>query len=363
MKRGTLLAALCGALLLLTACDDAGDGKKTMPVDEFFETYLKTLCDSSSKYSDGIITASNKASCAQAIMESLFAYDFFHAGRPTVFKQKVYLLRKAETKKWLSIDAEQAQKCFSTVGQMQPYNPLNIQLFDIAECAIAFEGEKIINDQCYQDEECDDGWCNLSGGACPGRCVLYRQQGEPCNENLDRCEPGYTCLSSGCSRLSSGAKGEPCMADEHCASYLYCRKGSETDATGICFEKKGVGKSCEEPRECLTGLTCIEETCQGPEIPDAVGADCSASLLCNYFSRLECGKTGENTFACRYFPANEGDPCTFQCGSQLYCSPQTYSCTYFSKLEEPCGKYYQCSSLYCGDAGFCDMPECEQTIE
>jgi hypothetical protein len=361
MMRGILFLTLCAAALFLTTCDGSSSSKKTMSVDTFFETYRETLCDSSSKYSDGIINASNKSSCSAAIMESLFAWDFFHAGRLTVFKQKVYLLRKAETKGWLKIEADQAQKCFSTVSQMQPYNPLDLKLFDIADCALAFKGEKIINDQCYQDEECDSGWCNLAGGACPGRCVLYRKQGEPCNENLDRCEPGYTCLTSGCSRLSSGAKGEPCMADEHCASYLYCKKG-EGDATGICFEKKGIGKSCEETRECLTGLTCTDTTCQGAELPDTAGADCSATKLCNYFSRLECGRDGES-YTCRTFPSGESDQCTFQCGSQLYCSPNTYTCTYFSKLEEPCGKYYECSSLYCNDAGFCDMPECEQTIE
>ncbi len=356
------LLVLCGGFaFFFLACEAANNTDKTISVDDFFKTYLEALCESSSKYNNGIINASNKSSCSQAIMESLFAYDFFHVGRRTVFKQKVYLLRKAETRQWLSISAEQAEKCFLIVKQMQPYNPLDIKLFDIPDCALAFRGKKIINDLCFQDEECDRGWCNLQGTDCPGRCVLYRQQREPCNENLDRCEPGYTCLSSACSRLSSGVKGEPCMADEHCSSYLYCKK-NDADASGICFEKKGIGKTCEANNECLLGLTCTELTCQGPEIPDTVGADCSVSKTCNPFSRLECGKEGE-TYSCRTFPAGEGDSCSFQCGSQLYCSPQTGTCTLFSKPEEACGQYYQCSSLYCNDSGFCAMPECEQTIQ
>jgi hypothetical protein len=360
MRYRLLIAALCGMAFCIASCGDVKNGRKTMKVDDFFDTYLATLCESSSKYSDGIINGSNKDSCSQAIMESLLAWDFFHAGRLTAFKQKVFILRRAETKKWLSIDAAQAEECFKTIGQMQPYNPLDIRLFDIPDCALAFTGEKIINDLCFQDEECDNGWCNLAGGACPGHCVLYQRQGAPCNENLDRCEPGYVCLSSGCSRLSSGAKGEPCMTDEHCASYLYCKKG-EGDASGICFEKKGINKGCTESNECLTGLTCTDSICQGPEIPDTAGADCSASKLCNYFSRLECGRDGES-FTCRTFQTKEGDQCTFQCGSLLYCSPQTYTCTYFSKLNEPCGEYYECSSLYCNQAGICDMPECEQSF-
>jgi len=331
-----------------------------MSVKTFFDTYLETLCASSAGYSDGIINSSNKGTCAETIMDSLFAWDFFHAKRFTVFKQKVYLLRLAETRKWISIDALQAEQCFKVITQMHPYNPLDIKLFDIPDCALAFTGEKIINDSCFQDEECDSGWCNLAGNYCPGRCVLYRNQGEPCNENLDRCEPGYACLSSGCSRLSSGAKGDPCMTDGHCASYLYCKKGSASDASGICFEKKGVGKGCELASECLTGLECIDETCQGPEIPATVGADCSATKICNYFSGLECSK---DDLTCRLFTTEEGGSCTLQCGSQLYCNPTDYTCTLFSKLEEPCGQYYQCSSLYCNDSGFCSMPECEQTIE
>jgi len=342
------------------ACDDSS-ATSTMTVDQFFDTYLTTLCNSAAQYTNGIINASNKGSCKTAIMDSLFHWPFFHAGRNTVFKQKVYLLRQAETKGWLSVDAHQAQVCFDTVSRMQPYNPLDIHLFDIADCALVFKGKKIINDSCTQDEECEGGWCNLSGGACPGRCVLYRRDGEPCNENLDRCEPGYACLSSGCSKLSRGTKGDPCTSDDHCLNYLYCRK-NEGDITGICFEKKGVGKSCVEAKECLTGLDCIDSFCQGPEIPSTVGADCSKVKMCNYFSRLECAQEGGVFTTCRTFPSSEGAPCTFQCVDQFYCNQQSGTCTYFSRLNEPCAAYYQCSSLYCSKGGLCLMPECEQTF-
>ncbi len=363
MTKAFSRAAVAWMLFLSLCAACGGDGKngRTIAVDQFFDTYLSTLCDSSSRYSSGIITATNKGTCPKAIMDSLFAWPFFHAGRNTVFKQKVYLLRQAEVKGWLSLDADQAKVCFETIDRMQPYNPLDVRLLDIPECALVFTGKKIINDFCTQDEECEGGWCNFSGGACPGRCVLYRRQGEPCNENLDRCEPGYACLSSGCARLSRGEKGDPCTADEHCLSYLYCKK-AEGDLAGICFEKKGIGRSCEKPNECLTGLDCVDSLCQGLEIPNTVGADCSEVKMCNYFSRLECAREGSVYTTCRTFPSGEGSPCTFQCSDQFYCNPLSGTCTYFSRLDEPCGVYYQCSSLYCGPGGLCLMPECEQTF-
>ncbi|HNT28319.1 MAG TPA: Dickkopf N-terminal cysteine-rich domain-containing protein [bacterium] len=353
-----ILTGMLVLALMLGACEGTKSEKAKMPVDEFFQTYLQTICGSAAEYSGGIITSANKDSCVDSIKESLLVWDFFHTGRKTVFKQKIYLLRLAEKREWLSVDADQAQKCFDIISQMHPYNPLEIRLFDIPDCALAFKGLKIINDQCFQDEECDNGWCNLAAGACPGWCVLYRRQGEPCNENLDRCEPGYTCLSSGCSRLSTGAKGEPCMSDDHCASYLYCKK-TEGDDIGICFEKKGIGKTCAEDNECIVGLTCIDEQCQGPEIPNSLGADCSASKVCNYFSRLECGVNGE-TYACRAFPAEEYAACTLQCDKKFYCDPFDHKCSYFKGEGEPCGQYYQCSTLYCAKGGVCEMPECEQ---
>lgn len=337
--------------------------KATMPVITFFDTYLKSLCDSASTYESGIITAVNKDSCPDAIKGTLIPWTFFHANEKVIFKSKERLLQVAEANKWMTIDEAQAKTCFDIVTKLQPYNPLDISLFDISECALAFKGKKIINDECYQNEECENGWCNQEGNSCPGRCVQYKKKGQSCDQNMDKCETGYVCRDSGCSQLSAGIAGDPCSNDDHCSAYLYCRK-LEGNASGNCFKKKPVGSSCEDAKECITGLECSagttgEKICQGKKLPEKNGEDCSGTLQCNPFAEMECYNN-----KCQPYQSMSGVACAVQCKGAFFCDPATKKCQLFRNLNEPCLSYYECSSLYCNTKlGVCEMPQCVVVVK
>ncbi len=348
---------LIAAALLISAC--SGESKKeTIKVEDFFTSYLTLICDTAASYTGGLVSVSGKATCPSAILDIPIPYTYFHESELTIFKQKKNLLMRAELDGVMEIEKEQAQKCFDVIKEMAPYNPLDIRLLDIAECAMAFKGSRVVNDHCAQDEECDNGWCNLSS-ACPGRCVLYKTKGQACNSSLDRCEPGYVCRNSGCSRVSQGNAGDPCSNDKDCISYLYCRKLSQDDSTGTCFRRKGLKEKCTLDGECLTGMKCLDDVCSGGNIPDKAGADCSESKLCNYFSKLECSEA----LTCRAFSKKPDEPCTLQCEGALYCDRATKVCKRARFEDDPCTNYFECTSLYCASEGVCKYPECQVNIE
>jgi len=358
------------AVLLLFSIVSCEEEKKEEPyvpsMAAFFTQYLNTVCDAASKCTSGFVNQSNVLSCPDVIMYNPFPFEGFHKGESVIFKHKYEMMISAETMGWVFVDMDQAQLCFDLIAKMEPCNPLDVQLLDISECASVFSGIKFIKQECFQDEECDNGWCDLKGDRCPGNCVEYKLPDQSCNSTLDRCSPGYVCRSSGCSKAVDGKPGDPCATDDDCGNFLFCRK-TGSDALGNCFKRKSEGEPCLEEKECVVGLSCVDNLCTRSRISDQVGAPCGVQeekdengdpivLECNAFAKLECG--AQKT--CQKIASDSNLPCTTKCDKGLYCESNSGTCQWQKTAGLPCVSDENCVSLYCFNT-VCATPQCITT--
>jgi len=351
-------------VLLFVSCGGESDTEEsTMAMSDFFEKYLTTLCTASSKCTSGLVKADNISSCPNVLLNSGKPFEGFHKGESVIFKHKYKMLQNAEGQSWVSVDAKKAEECFAHVEEIEPCNPLDVQLLDIVPCAEAFVGTKTLKQECTQDEECKNGWCS---GGCPGLCVDYKQPGENCNSSLDKCTPGYECRSSKCSESNTGQQGDPCMSNSDCTSFLFCFFNNENDASGTCLKRKGLGSACKIADECIVGLSCLNRKCtsSGGSKGDICGPSKDENgedivLECNRFAKLECGVTNQ----CVQMSSSQ---CFESCDtdSGLYCDESLHVCK-TPMSSGACSKNEECISLYCAEVenngtkvSVCQDPQC-----
>ena len=363
--------------LFFSSC--GGDSKSSggggdMNTIGFFEIYLDTLCNASVKSASGFVNEDNLSFCPKTILNSATPFEGFHRGESVIFKHKYDMLKNAEENGWIKIDMVQAEQCFAVISQMEPCNPLDVQLLDIPECANVFKGTKLLRDECNQDEECKNGWCNMRGNVCPGSCVDYKQPDQSCNSSLDKCVIGYECRSSYCSKSSTGAVNDPCVSNSDCTTFLFCYV-KEGDSFGTCLKRKSEGLGCTNANECVVGLSCVDNLCTRSRISDTVGDPCGVQaeadadgndvvLECNRFSKLECGPA----HVCQRMPAASNLQCSESCDTDLglYCDSASHSCQWPKSAVSQCTSNEQCASLYCAalpgteDQGImiCQEPQC-----
>ncbi|MBP5406890.1 hypothetical protein J6Z19_07055 [bacterium] len=374
MKRLCLI--LIFAVSLASCGGDSKSESADMNMKNFFDKYLETLCEASSNCPSGLVNAENISFCPKAVKNSPKPFEGFHKGENAVFRHKYEMLNRAEENGWLSVDMVQAEQCFAIISQMEPCNPLDVQLLDIPECANVFQGKLNLRDKCYQDEECKNGWCDMRGSACPGFCVDYKQADQACTASLDKCIPGYECRSSGCSKSSSGGVNEPCVNNSDCTTFLFCYI-KEGDTYGTCLKRKGENEACSVADECVVGLSCVDHLCSRSRISDKIGALCGVQpeqdedgndivIECNRFSKLECGSSN----VCQKMPNAQNLPCSEFCDTdtELYCnlSDPMPSCQMKKNAGLPCTKNEECASFYCakvsdvetGEVYVCQEPQC-----
>ena len=373
MKKLLFLLAIA---LFFSSC--GGDSKSSegggISTGDFFERYLDTLCTAATKCNSGFVNAENLSFCPKTILNSAKPFEGFHKGESVIFKHKYDMLKNAEEMGWLSLNKEQAESCFAVIAQMEPCNPLDVQLLDIPECANVFKGTKQIRETCNQDEECKNGWCNMRGNVCPGSCVDYKQADQSCNSSLDKCIIGYECRSSGCSKSSTGVVNDPCVSNSDCTTFLFCYV-KEGDSFGVCLKRKGEGLACTGADECVVGLSCVNNLCTRSRVSDTIGAPCGVQeekdedgneivLECNRFSKLECGPAN----VCQKMPTASNLQCSEFCDTDLglYCDSSSHTCQWPKSAVTQCTGNEQCASLYCAavhgteDQGvmICQEPQC-----
>lgn len=377
MKKMFLLIVF--ALLLVSCGGDSKSDSSDINMTNFFDTYLEILCEASSKCASGLVNPDNLSFCPKVIMNSTTPFEGFHKGESVIFKHKYEMLKNAEEMGWITVDMDKAKDCFSVLKSMESCNPLDVQLFDIPQCAAVFNGTKVLKQECNQDEECKNGWCNMRGGICPGSCVEYKQIGQNCNSSIDKCIPGYECRSGGCSQSSTGSVEDPCVGDSDCTTFLFCYI-KEGNSFGVCLKRKGEGLACTDTKECVVGLSCIDNLCSRSRISDQIGAPCGVQpekdengedivLECNRFSKLDCGLT----HVCQKMPSDSNFQCGEYCDTDrgLYCDSASHTCQWPKSAGLPCTKNEQCISLYCAavsgteenEVRVCQEPMCIPTNE
>jgi len=367
-KKFASILVIALAYLFFSCGEGETNDKYQYNMFNFFNTYLQTLCDSAATCKSGFVNSTNSVFCPDIILGYSEPFDGFHKGENIIFRHKYEIMISSERMDFIKVDMDQAEICLDLIKSMAPCNPFDVQLLDIPECATIFSGTKYIKQDCYQDEECFNGWCNRSGGRCPGSCVEYKQPDQDCNSSLDKCIPGYTCRTSGCSKSSAGQPGDPCTGDDDCSSFLFCRI-TGSDATGNCFQKKGEGEPCLEEKECIEGLACVSNQCTSSRVGNEVGSKCGTEepaieeeepieYTCNVFSKLECGPQN----SCQKWANQPNYPCISMCDKSLYCDQNLGVCQYQGDIGRPCSVDEQCTSMYCLN-GVCVIPECLESVE
>jgi len=368
-KKLVSILVIALALIFFSCGEDKEDDRYQYNMINFFNTYLQTLCKSAATCNSGFVNATNVAFCPDIILNYTEPFSGFHKKENVIFRQKFELMKSGETMGFVLVDMDQAEICLKLIEDSTALcNPFDVQLLDIPECAKIFSGTKYIKQDCYQDEECFNGWCDTSGDRCPGSCVEYKQADQDCNSSLDKCIPGYTCRTSGCSKSSDGKAGEPCTSDDGCSSFLFC-KIDDGDAIGNCFKKVGEGAVCLEENECVEGLACVNNQCTSSRVGNEVGSKCGTEepateedepieYTCNIFSKLECGPQN----SCQKLSNQPNYPCTTMCDKSLYCDLNLGVCQYQGDIGRPCSVNEQCTSMYCLN-GVCVIPECLESVE
>lgn len=369
MKRWFAVALLAVFVLFSASCgEEEKDDKYEYNMFNFLTLYLDTLCESAATCKSGFVDSANVAFCPNIMMNYPEPFEGFHKREKVIFRQKYEMLISGERMNFIEVDMDQAEVCLELIKSSAPCNPFDVQLLDIPECAKIFSGTKYIKQDCYQDEECFNGWCDRSGGRCPGSCVEYKEANQDCNPSLDRCSPGFVCRSSGCSKVGDIKPGDPCTSDDDCTSFLFC-KIDGNDAIGNCFKKKGEGEPCLAEKECIEGLDCVSNQCTSARVGNTVGAKCGieeseaeeedpVEYTCNIFSKLECGPQK----TCQKLSNQPNYPCVSMCDMSLYCDQNVGACQYQGDIGRPCSSNEQCTTMFCQN-GVCVVPECLDSVE
>jgi len=198
---------------------------------------------------------------------------------------------------------------------------------------------------------CAEGYCAVNG-----TCMAYQTQGQPCSPSDGClgsicCAPGLQCSGTGdagvCATAPLPVAGEPCGPYGSCALPLVCvGYGTLSDGgleAGTCAVPHDVGGSCvpatgegASSSGCLTGLNCVNGTCQ---VPTSTGA-----CVSDYFS-----------FS------------SMLCGLSSFCDPVTMTCQPLLPLGASCtsvfgnyalGDVNDCEQGLCDSTGHCSLTNC-----
>jgi hypothetical protein len=141
---------------------------------------------------------------------------------------------------------------------------------DDVPCASPFTGTVPNAGACTLWNDCASGWCDTSGGTCPGTCTAWLGEGDPCF-TAGECGPGLACgLDGTCvPEPPLASEGQSCAAAD-CAVGLFCEWPSMT-----CRPEGAAGAACSGSGDCRPGFGCAANaTCQ-PYL--AAGANCGTT--------------------------------------------------------------------------------------
>lgn len=199
----------------------------------------------------------------------------------------------------IDFDPDKAQACLDLVADYKescsPWDETALQnCLEEALVPTLAAGES-----CTTNEECIDGFCEVSNETCEQTCVSNRPtagEGEDCSELY--CDEGLTCVydfTTGgvntCQVVVPVDAGEACNYNTN-----PCKVGHYCNDDDVCqkIEFLEQGKACGDDDFCQAGLTCIttfneeteqlEGTCQPVRARGEACTgynQCSLGLICN----------------------------------------------------------------------------------
>jgi hypothetical protein len=216
-----------------------------------------------------------------------------------------------------------------------------------APCNQVFVGEVAAGAACYDENECDAGYCTVQdSNACPGVCTAYAAVGASCGgDGGPECSANSTCAYDGGSGscVALPGAGADCSGTDRCQTGLVCVGGATCRAPG------GAGAPCDSANgteECQSGFycnlfdggsgSCAAQLGSGSAcsasvagVPGAFGGECAQGLVCAGYSESFTA-SGETTVAGTCVAASDvGGPCVLSladAGVTVYYSSAVTGC-------------------------------------
>lgn len=290
--------ALVGVVLALgTAaggCKSGNDAPDPIPLNQFPQTFAKTLCDTIAPCCAAAALPYTAANCQGNATDDFTQYATL-----------------ASSSSHIMYDADAAGACLSALRDA--LSSCRYGAGTIAACENMFRGTVPAGGACAQSSECASQFCNNSvctaptdtsqhgqaGQACAGDCYLradgtascstlfppsngnvaaptatgycYQNDGLYCDFSAPTpaCAPfkklGETCAQARCGTgtfcdyqggvapvCAAQRDSGPCSTLDTCTEASYCAGGGV--ALGQCVARKPDGFACTSPEECVTGV-------------------------------------------------------------------------------------------------------------
>jgi hypothetical protein len=275
----------------------------------------------------------------------------------------------------IKYDGNKAQACFDALAGLTCDGLLQR---DQPACLAAMDGAVALGGDCDINEDCaGSAICQVSAGACPGKCVALLSAGQACSADGD-CASGLQCSSETSLCVKPAVAGDACeYGSPPCSPGLLCLGKDDTAKTpGVCRSTSDAfsaaeGAACDPVAGtlCGSGVSCVADvdlatfklvwTCVKsgtypaggackPGVPDA----CAAGTYC---------LTGTGLAAlsgtCTAIPEAK-QPCGTGYGAQ--CQPGAVCvanvCQNYAANGVSCTGNAMCYSGYCGTSGGCQQP-------
>jgi len=252
----------------------------------------------------------------------------------------------------------------------------------VERCRDVFRGTVAIGSGCFDDEECDDGWCEgtMPGYVnCSGTCRARTAVGRPCRRSAECQSPAgdawVTCanLEGGmetgptryCQAVRLGATaglGQPCGlvgndgTTSPCAQNLWC-PGSRSTCQALIAQ----GALCPSANSLCQGLDVCQRRPTGgyacaPLVLREEGQSCDefARIRCNDYHQLLCDEgrcrrvgDGSEGSVCSLPPQSEsGFAREVLCDEGMACGTDG-RCQRFQPVGAACDQRDQCESYEC----------------
>lgn len=366
MKRGALALGLLGSSLI-AACggsDGAFTAGTPIAIEALPEKLAAAFCDA-------------QQDCSPFYFEVFFGNRDCTAIITEQFREASFnQLQTAVDGGTVKYDAKLAEQCLAAVSEGS-CAVLDNNLPDVCRQAIA--GTVATGGSCDIDGECSGlSRCEITGGACPGKCQPRANAGVACTKDSD-CALGLLCAAVTGRCAAPAAIDEACKGGTavECAAGLVCLGNDDGEMReGTCKTGQNVltgqaGETCDLQAGpwCKEGLSCAIDSFENLMLNASCHAKASSGGDCSLAIPGQCPKgefcpisgvdliAGNFSAKCQPLPL-EGAACAPElsfprCAGELVCDttskPLEPTCVKARSLGQSCTSDDLCISGHCLD--------------
>lgn len=131
-------------------------------------------------------------------------------------------------------------------------------------------------------------WSCEEFASLPDSCASFLKPraalGEDCFDGFTECTEGV-CRGSLCPRTCQvrAFADDQCRSDAECRTNLFCKFSPFSPSSGVCATFGANGGECDQDRECLVGLHCVNRECRvlPSDGEGCLAGRCEATAFCD----------------------------------------------------------------------------------